>query len=78
MWRISSSWSVRPKRVSTPGIQTTKGEPLSLMRSIGLPHSSMQSRSQARIGSTAVVVLICSPSTKREWSSTRPMIQVLR
>jgi len=46
MWRTSSSRSDLPRRVSTPGIQVTNGEPSSLMRSSGRPHSSTQSRSQ--------------------------------
>ncbi len=52
MCRMAISWSVFPKAVSTPGIQTTKGEPLSLMTANGCPQSSMQSRSQVKMGAS--------------------------
>jgi hypothetical protein len=44
----------------------------------GRPHSSTQSRSQSRIGALCWLSPIRSPSAYREWSSTKPMIQVLR
>lgn len=73
--RMRSDSRVLPKRVRTPGIQTTNGLPLSLISSSGVLHRSTQSSSQARIGWAWGLGRTRRPMRTREWSSTRPTIQ---
>jgi hypothetical protein len=71
MCRISSSVSVRWKRLSIVRTIVTNGVPLSVISSCGMPHSSIASARVSRTGSASFVATARIPSRYRLKSSTR-------
>ena len=63
MWRMSSSASVRWKRLSIVRTMVTNGVPLSVISASGMPHSSMASPSVSRTASASLVGMARMPST---------------